>query len=279
MRNFFLSLEFTTVLFVILVLNASKHIVALCGAGLSAESGVPTFRGEGGFWRTFQATELATPKAFEKNPSRVWEFYHYRRELVLTKKPNRAHKALVDFEKKVLSANPKTQTFAVITQNVDGLSSNIKNLIEMHGSLFKTRCTKCGDRTENYDSPIALALKGTENSQFDINLPIEKLPSCSKCKGLLRPDVVWFGECLDNDILMKIDVELERCDLLLVIGTSGLVYPAAAYASIVSARGGKIAVFNIEKTYDADFEFIGSCGEILGNALMVNDGEDKHEVV
>ncbi|RIB10498.1 DHS-like NAD/FAD-binding domain-containing protein [Gigaspora rosea] len=197
------------------------------------------------------------------------------RELVLTKKPNRAHKALVDFEKKVSSATQKTQTFTVITQNVDGLSSNIKNLIEMHGSLFRTRCTKCGDRRENRDSPIAPALKGTEDSQFDINLPIEKLPSCSKCGGLLRPDVVWFGECLDNEILTKIEVELERCDLLLVIGTSGLVYPAASYVSIVTSRGGKIAVFNIEKTYDADFEFIGPCGETLGNALMVNDSEDE----
>ncbi|CAG8637127.1 5367_t:CDS:2, partial [Cetraspora pellucida] len=253
------------------VLKGSKHIVALCGAGLSAESGVPTFRGEGGLWRTFKATELATPKAFEKNPSRVWEFYHYRRELVLKKKPNRAHKALVDFEKKMLSASPQTQTFTVITQNVDGLSSNIENLIEMHGSLFRTRCTKCGERRENRNSPIASALKGTEDSQFDINLPIEKLPSCSKCNGLLRPDVVWFGESLDDDISTNIQFELGRCDLLLVIGTSGLVYPAAGFASLVSSLGGKVAVFNIEKTYDVEFEFIGPCGETLPNALMVND--------
>ncbi|CAG8813161.1 662_t:CDS:2, partial [Racocetra persica] len=180
-------------------LKTSKHIVALCGAGLSAESGVPTFRGEGGLWRTFEATKLATPKG-----CKITVAYQLCRELVLTKKPNRAHKALVDFEKKVLSASPKAQTFTVITQNVDGLSSNIENLIEMHGSLFRTRCTKCGDRRENRDSPIAPALKGTEDSQFDINLPIDKLPSCSKCKGLLRPDVVWFGECLDDDISTNI---------------------------------------------------------------------------
>ncbi|CAG8687308.1 3224_t:CDS:2, partial [Scutellospora calospora] len=190
------------------------------------------------------------------------------RELVLKKKPNRAHKALVDFEKKVTLEVPQTQTFTVITQNVDGLSSDIKNLIEMHGSLFRTRCTKCGDIKENRDSPIVPALEGTENSQFDIDLPIEKLPSCSKCKGLLRPDVVWFEECLDDDVSKNVLFELGRCDLLLVIGTSGLVYPAAGFAARVSSNGGKVAVFNIEKTYDADFEFIGPCGETLGEALM-----------
>ncbi|RIA87759.1 DHS-like NAD/FAD-binding domain-containing protein [Glomus cerebriforme] len=250
-------------------LKSAKHIATLCGAGLSAESGIPTFRGEGGWWRTFEATELATPTAFKKNPSRVWEFYHYRRELVLKKQPNKAHKALVDFEDKILSQTPQNQTFTVITQNVDGLSSNLKNFIAMHGSLFRTRCTKCGYIEENRNSPICEGLKGTENSNFDINLPIEKLPSCTKCNGLIRPDVVWFNETLDPDILNKIHEELNRCDLFLIIGTSGLVYPAASYANYVKSRGGKLAIFNIEDTGKADFKFIGPCGETLPRALDV----------
>jgi len=252
------------------VLKSAKHIATLCGAGLSAESGIPTFRGQGGLWRNFNATELATPSAFKSNPSRTWEFYHYRRELVLTKKPNKAHKALVDFENKILSQDPQNQTFTVITQNIDGLSSNLKNFIEMHGALFRTRCIKCGDIEENRDSPICEILRGTENSKFDTDIPIEQLPSCKKCKGLLRPDVVWFNESLDPNILSKIRTELDRCDLLLVIGTSGLVYPAASYPMHVKSRGGKVAVFNIEDTNgDADFSFIGPCGETLPKALEV----------
>jgi len=189
--------------------------------------------------------------------------------LVLTKQVNKAHKALVDFENKILSQTPQNQTFTVITQNVDGLSSNLKNFIEMHGSLFRTRCTKCGDIEVNRNSPICEGLVGTEISNLDANLPIEKLPSCTKCDGLLRPDVVWFHETLDPNIVSKIQVELNRCDLLLVIGTSGIVYPAAGYSNYVKSRGGKVAIFNIEDTGDADFKFIGPCGETLPQALEV----------
>ncbi|CAG8480466.1 930_t:CDS:2 [Diversispora eburnea] len=234
------------------VLQASKHIVALCGAGLSAES-------EGGLWRTFDAMSLATPTSFAMNPSRVWEFYHYRRELVLKTEPNKAHKALRDFENKISSQQQKgkegNQTFIVLTQNVDGLSSETKNLVEIHGSLFKTRCIECGDIQKNRDSPIVPALKGTEYSNLDSNIPIEKLPRCLKCKkGLLRPDVIWFEENLNEDIVKIIEFELKRCDLLLVIGTSGIVYPAAGYVTRVSSRGGKVAQFNIEKVGKADFQ-------------------------
>ncbi|CAG8495750.1 11525_t:CDS:2 [Ambispora gerdemannii] len=263
------------------VLNSAKHIIALCGAGLSAESGIPvqsdpslvmTFRGEGGYWRQFAATELADPKAFLRNPSRVWQFYHYRRELVMTKSQNRAHKALIEFSKKVNSANPQTQTFSVITQNVDGLLTSggndnvdgIDNLIEMHGTLFKTRCTVCGDIRPNRDSPIAPALKGNESLSFDADIPQDQLPRCNLCTGLLRPHVVWFHESLDEKVYEKIQAELDRCDLILVIGTSGMVYPAAAFASAVHRKGGIVVNFNIEKIgEDVAFEFIGPCGETL----------------
>ncbi|CAG8559222.1 1863_t:CDS:2 [Ambispora leptoticha] len=245
------------------VLNSSKHIVALCGAGLSAESGIPTFRGEGGLWRQFSAIELADPNAFKRNPSRVWQFYHYRRELVMKKSRNRAHKALIEFSKKVNSAKPRTQTFSVITQNVDGLLTTsisddvngIDNLIEMHGTLFKTRCTACGDIRSNRDSPIVPALQGNEDLSLDADIPLDQLPRCSLCTGLLRPHVVWFKESLDSMVFEKIQIELDRCDLMLVIGTSGTVYPAAGFASYIREKGGIVANFNIEKMgEDAAFE-------------------------
>lgn len=177
------------------------------------------------------------------------------RELVLKTKPNNAHKALKAFENKILSQPNQRQTFVILTQNVDGLSSDIKNLIEIHGSLFRTRCVKCGDVKVNRESPIVPALAGTELSNMDANIPIEKLPRCLKCnEGLLRPDVIWFEEPLDREVVKTVEFELKRCDLLLVIGTSGTVYPAAGYASLVSFRGGKVAQFNIEEMGNVDFE-------------------------
>jgi len=145
------------------------------------------------------------------------------RELVLTKEPNRAHKALVAFEQKILSQassqSSDTPTFALITQNIDGLSAGIQNLIEMHGMLFKNRCTGCGDVRENRNSPIVPALEGTENEEFEREIALKDLPKCEKCNGLLRPHVVWFEESLEASVLAEIQKELFRCDLVLIIGT------------------------------------------------------------
>ncbi|KAK9700664.1 hypothetical protein K7432_012086 [Basidiobolus ranarum] len=251
------------------VLRAAKNIVALTGAGASAESGVPTFRGTGGIWRTFQATSLATPEAFHNNPSRVWEFYHYRRELVLNKTPNIGHLALVRFEK---IAAELGKNFTLITQNVDGLHlrAGSKKVIEMHGNLFKTRCTHCQEVRVNYDSPIVESLKGTELLDFDTNITVKSLPRCSKCDSLLRPHIVWFGENLEKPNVDKIYKELDRCDLLLVIGTSGVVYPAAGFADQVLANGGHVAEFNIEASnIPYQFAFIGPCGSTLTQALAI----------
>nr|XP_021521025.1 NAD-dependent protein deacylase sirtuin-5, mitochondrial isoform X1 [Aotus nancymaae]XP_021521026.1 NAD-dependent protein deacylase sirtuin-5, mitochondrial isoform X1 [Aotus nancymaae]XP_021521027.1 NAD-dependent protein deacylase sirtuin-5, mitochondrial isoform X1 [Aotus nancymaae]XP_021521028.1 NAD-dependent protein deacylase sirtuin-5, mitochondrial isoform X1 [Aotus nancymaae]XP_021521029.1 NAD-dependent protein deacylase sirtuin-5, mitochondrial isoform X1 [Aotus nancymaae] len=230
----------------------SKHIVIISGAGVSAESGVPTFRGAGGYWRKWQAQDLATPLAFAHNPSRVWEFYHYRREVMVSKEPNAGHRAIAECEARL---GKQGRRVVVITQNIDELhrKAGTKNLLEIHGSLFKTRCTSCGVVAENYRSPICPALSGRgapEPGTQDASIPVEKLPQCEEagCGGLLRPHVVWFGENLDPAILEEVDRELAHCDLCLVVGTSSVVYPAAMFAPQVAARGVPVAEFNMETT-------------------------------
>ncbi|RWS15826.1 NAD-dependent protein deacylase sirtuin-5-like protein [Dinothrombium tinctorium] len=252
----------------------SKHVVAITGAGISAESGVPTFRGSGGLWRKYMAQELATPQAFSDNPSLVWEFYSYRRELVLTKEPNAAHKALAEAEKRLKQDNRR---LVVITQNIDELHrrAGSENVIELHGTLFKTRCMRCGDIAVNKDSPICPALKdkgSPDPAVMDSNIPLDDLPHCKKagCNGLLRPHVVWFGEPLEPEVLEEVEKELSKCDLCLVIGTSSVVYPAAMFAPQVAARGLPVAEFNIEKTpstYEFGFHFEGPSGTTLPEAL------------
>lgn len=250
------------------IVKKSKHIIALTGAGISAESGIPTFRGAGGLWKTFRSQELATPSAFRSHPSRVWQFYSSRRENVLTKQPNAAHNALAEFEKKMKSEGKR---LVVITQNVDELHKRAgsQNVIELHGSLFKTRCTKCFHTNDNYDSPICEALRNVDGEE-EVVIPKNQLPSCKKCNSLLRPAIVWFNEQLDQTVLDNVDAELESCDLCLVIGTSAVVYPAAMFAPSVAARGVPVAEFNIEETPSTEefgFHFNGPCSITLPQAL------------
>lgn len=251
-------------------LKKARHIVALTGAGISAESGIPTFRGAGGYWRHYPAQDVATPNAFLTNPSLVWEFYSYRRNLVLTKSPNPAHVALAEMEQRFMEEGRR---LVVITQNIDELHrvAGTKNLLELHGTLFKTRCTKCGHISENNDNPICPALEGKgAPDAADARIPEGELPRCQKCSGLLRPHVVWFGESLDSDILVAAQEELQKCDLCLVIGTSSVVYPAAMFAPEVAQRGVPVAEFNLETTSGTDnfgFYFEGPCGSTLPKAL------------
>ncbi|XP_012912305.1 NAD-dependent protein deacylase sirtuin-5, mitochondrial isoform X1 [Mustela putorius furo] len=282
----------------------AKHIVILSGAGVSAESGVPTFRGAGGYWRRWQAQnyttvqstslspkwrncinpssqDLATPQAFARNPSLVWEFYHYRREVMLSKEPNPGHLAIAECEARLREQGRRVM---VITQNIDELHrrAGTKNLLEIHGSLFKTRCTSCGVVAENYKSPICAALSGKgapDPEAQDARIPVEKLPRCEEagCGGLLRPHVVWFGENLDPAILEEVDRELTLCDLCLVVGTSSVVYPAAMFAPQVSARGVPVAEFNMETTPATNrfrFHFQGPCGTTLPEALAPHETEN-----
>ncbi|THH12625.1 hypothetical protein EW146_g7520 [Bondarzewia mesenterica] len=279
------------------VLASSKHIIAVAGAGLSAASGIPTFRGAGGMWRKYDAMNLATPEAFAKNPSRVWQFYHYRRERALITRPNTAHIALALFSIPSFQHQLAPEsTFTLITQNVDGLSqiasqeihSSLKlanetgapaageqpQLIEMHGRLFDVVCTSksCGHRELDFRSPVCPALAGTEKlveaGAMEPSISKADLPCCKNCGALARPGVVWFGE-MPHDLKI-VDRLVSKADLCLVVGTSSTVYPAASYAEEVRNHGGKVAVFNLNRSDgddDADFLFLGPCKELLPKAL------------
>ncbi|XP_076134201.1 NAD-dependent protein deacylase sirtuin-5, mitochondrial [Alosa pseudoharengus] len=258
----------------------AQHIAIITGSGVSAESGVPTFRGEGGYWRKWQAQDLATPSAFSRSPSLVWEFYHYRREVMLSKKPNAAHIAIAECETRL---SKQGRSVVVITQNIDELHrrAGSKNVLELHGSLFKTRCTMCGNVAVNTKSPICPALEGKgapDPKAEDARIPVENLPRCeqSGCNGLLRPNVVWFGETLDSDVLTAAEKELDMCDLCLVVGTSSIVYPAGMFAPQVAARGVPVAEFNMEDTpatMSFRFHFGGQCGSTLPPALERHETE------
>jgi NAD-dependent deacetylase len=204
---------------------AARSLAVLTGAGISADSGVPTFRGADGLWRNFRAEDLATPEAFERDPRLVWEWYNWRRELIATKKPNPAHTAVVEFERRCAQ-------FWLITQNVDGLhrSAGSAKLSEIHGNIWKVRCTACGLIEDNHDVPIPI------------------LPSCRHCSGLLRPHIVWFGESLSAGDLARCSAALQSCDVLLVIGTSGVVYPAAGFATVAKESGAFVAEINPDAT-------------------------------
>jgi len=253
--------------------NAAK-IVVLTGAGVSAESGVPTFRGAGGLWRRWNAQDLATPEAFNRDPSLVWEFYHYRRELMASTSPNAAHDAIARAERE---AKAKGKSFAVVTQNIDGLHARAgsEEIVELHGNLFKTRCTKCRSVAVNNASPICSSLSGLgspDPSTKGANIPVERLPRCSElsCGGLLRPHVVWFGESLESRVMDEAERLLGECDICLVVGTSSVVYPAAMFAPSVAARGVPVAEFNIEETpvtHSFGFCFVGPAGETLPKAI------------
>ncbi len=214
------------------LLARSRFAIAFTGAGISAESGVPTFRGFNGLWKKHRPEELATPEAFRKDPYLVWEFYRWRMGLIRKAKPNRAHYALAELERMGILK-------AVITQNVDDLhrEAGTKNLIELHGNIFRVKCTSCNYRED---------LK--ESGRLDEFLAEKDLPRCPDCGSLLRPDVVWFGEPLPRKALDEAFRLAERADVVLVIGTSGVVYPAAYIPQIVKETGGKVIEINPDES-------------------------------
>ncbi len=221
----------------------SEKTVVLTGAGISAESGVPTFRGEEGLWRNFRAEELATPSAFQRDPKLVWEWYDWRRNLIKPLHPNAGHKVIASIEK-------KKPDFKLITQNVDGLhrKAGSKECVELHGNIWKTRCTEEGKVTENLESPL------------------KKIPPTCECGAMLRPHIVWFGESLPSDAIQSSYQAVENCDLMLVVGTSAVVQPAALLPGIAKNSGAFVIEVNAEETPVsslADDSYIGKAGEIL----------------
>ncbi len=229
-------------------LRNSPRIIVLSGAGMSAESGVPTFRGLDGLWRNFNPLDLATPEAFANNPTLVWEWYDWRRSLVAATHPNPGHLALAQLELQ--------HHLTVITQNVDGLHTRAgsTHVIELHGSLWRTRCTACQSIRTNLTPKLS-------------TLP----PLCPDCGQLLRPGVVWFGENLPP---MAWEASLEaiaEANLLLVIGTSGTVYPAAELVPLAKQAGAKVVEINLEETPLsplADATLLGPGGQILPKLLQ-----------
>ncbi len=232
----------TEVSFVKKKIAAARSITVLTGAGISAESGVPTFRGPGGLWRNYRAEELATPEAFQRDPRLVWQWYQWRRKMLSTKKPNTAHAALVTLEAGV-------EVFTLITQNVDGLHqvAGSRAVITLHGDIWTLRCTGCGRIFE----------------ETSLNLP--PLPLCRHCGHLLRPHIVWFGEGIDPE---KLNAAIEACrssEVMLVIGTSALVQPAASFASIAKEAGTLVVEVNPNPALNhcADVSLAGPAAEIV----------------
>lgn len=227
---------------------AAQRVLALTGAGVSAESGVPTFRGPEGLWRQYRPEDLATPEAFGRDPRLVWEWYAWRRERIAPLQPNAAHRALAALEARVPG-------FLLATQNVDRLhqAAGSRRLVELHGSLWLVRCSACGDERE------------------DRRVPLPQLPPRCACGGLLRPGVVWFGEALPAAAIEAAFAAGEEADVVLVVGTSSVVYPAAAIAPAARARGAFVIEVNPEETpltRLADAALHGPAAEIVPRLLQ-----------
>ncbi len=229
------------------LLDEGKRVVVLTGAGVSAESGVPTFRGEDGLWKSHRVEALARPDTFASHPELVWEFYNWRRELVGKCDPNPAHVALAEIERQI-------PNFLLITQNVDGLhgKAGSQKLIEMHGSLWHVKCTKCSHARETFET-------------------LPPLPECPVCGHLLRPGVVWFGEPLVPGVLKVAIAHISRADIFLSIGTSNFVQPAASFYQLAKDHGAITVEINLEPTPNTglmDFALHGKASEILSEMVM-----------
>ncbi len=243
-------------------LARAVRVVVMTGAGVSAESGVPTFRGAGGLWKQFKPEDLATPLAFGRDPRLVWEWYGWRRELVRKCQPNAAHLALARW---ALSRAGVT----LVTQNVDGLHERAArevvprdaeagraDPIRLHGSLFHDRCTRCPFRQEGRATIDASSL--------------ETLPHCPECGGLMRPDVVWFGELLPVLETQRAFEAAAWAEACLVVGTTGAVYPAAGVVHTAKGAGATVVVVDPGETeYEevADIRLVGAAGDVVPRIL------------
>lgn len=228
-------------------LRHATKVAVLTGAGVSAESGVPTFRASDGLWEGHLIEDVATPFGFEKDPVLVWRFYNARRANVQSVRPNPGHFALAAME------GHWGTGFTLATQNVDGLhrAAGHRRVLELHGSLYRTRCTGCGE----------IADRGLE--------PLGDRPVCGSCGAPLRPDIVWFHEALPEDILWSAQIAAGECDVFLVVGTSAVVFPAAGLIPIAKrskSPGATVIEVNLvptEASAIADIGLYGKSGEVL----------------
>ena len=224
-------------------LRKADRVAALTGAGASQESGLRTFRdAQTGLWAQYKPEDLASPDAFARDPKLVWDWYAMRREKMNTVEPNPGHFALVEMERRV-------PHFSLITQNVDGLhrKAGSQNIFELHGNLQRVRCSECGMYADTWE----------ENGE---------VPRCTGCGGLLRPNVVWFGESLPRAQLEAAVEAARACQVFFSIGTSGLVQPAASLAFAAHNKGAVVVEVNLEPTpltEKADFFLQGKSGEVL----------------
>ncbi|MEJ2246273.1 MAG: NAD-dependent deacylase [Acidobacteriota bacterium] len=228
-------------------IQPTSRLSLLTGAGISAASGVPTFRGKEGLWKSYSPQELATPQAFQKNPKLVWEWYDWRRGLISKCDPNKAHHVLALWSKRYAG-------FTLITQNVDGLHerAGTENVIRFHGSIWEVCCwDRCSSSPSRWiDDTVPLA-----------HIP----PSCPYCGGLIRPAVVWFGEGIDNEVLSLSAAALD-CDVFMTVGTSAQVYPAAGLVDEAHRRGAFTVEVNLEATPASsavDLSIQGPAEEVL----------------
>jgi NAD-dependent deacetylase len=225
-------------------LRGTSRLAALTGAGVSQESGLRTFRdAQTGLWARYNPADLASPEAFARDPKLVWDWYAWRREALKSARPNAGHYALADMETRV-------PDFTLITQNVDGLHrmAGSQNVLELHGNLQRVRCSECNTFAETWDGDA------------------DSVPRCAVCGGMLRPDVVWFGETLPRSALEAAVEAARACDVFLSIGTSGVVQPAASLAYAAKNRGALLVEINLEPTpltAKADFFLRGKSGEVL----------------
>lgn len=206
-------------------LKNARSIAVLTGAGIAAESGIPTFRDAGGLWKNFRAEELATPQAFARDPKFVWEWYDWRRSLIAKAEPNAGYRALAELEK-------RTPHFTLITQNVDGLHDRAgsTHLLKVHGDIWTLRCTACG------------------RERHDLRPSLPELPPICSCGAIARPGVVWFGENLPPEIWSQAEQAASAAEVFLVVGTSALVYPAAGLVHLAKASGAKVVEVNPAET-------------------------------
>lgn len=224
-------------------IREAERIVVLTGAGVSAESGVPVFRGPGGLWRHYRPEDLATPDAFRRQPELVWEWYLWRRRRIAEAQPNAAHLVIARLQ-------CTRDGVTLLTQNVDGLHDRAgsPSLIELHGNLWRVKCVdECGYIVRDDESAARTGLHCT-------------------CGAWLRPDVVWFGEALNGDALERAAAAAESADVVLVVGTSAVVYPVAALPQLARRRRAKIVEVNVEATTlsaDADAVLRGPAAEML----------------